>query len=144
MFCGGNHLIDARAITALTYVQITKDDCLRAMALDDQFARRLIEGMAARFVTLLADIKATNCLTARERIYQFLLNEPREDNWVRLTISKGTIASMLGIAKETLSRELQRLSADGRIRVAGARIELIDPPAVEPPCPNLPRHGVLD
>lgn len=139
MFCGGNHLIDARAITAVTYIELSKTDCLRAMALDHHFAQRLIEAMSARFVTLLADIKATNCLSARERIYQFLLNEPRQDNWVRLSITKGTIASMLGIAKETLSRELQRLSADGLIRVEGARIELIDPPPPQPPCPNLPR-----
>jgi CRP/FNR family transcriptional regulator len=139
MFCGGNHLIDARAITAVTYIELSKADCLRAMSLDHQFAQRLIEAMSARFVTLLADIKATNCLSARERIYQFLLNEPRQDNWVRLSITKGTIASMLGIAKETLSRELQRLSADGLIRVEGARIELIDPPPAQPPCPNLPR-----
>lgn len=146
MFCGGNHLIDAKAITAVTYVQLKKADCLRTMTLDDQFARRLIEAMSARFVSLLADIKATNCLTARERIYQFLLGEPREDNVVRLSITKGTIASLLGIAKETLSRELQRLSADGLIRVSGAYIELIDPPAADHPCPNLAarRAAALD
>jgi len=142
MFCGGNHLIDARAITALTYIQLKKADCLHAMSLDHHFAQRLLEAMSARFVTLLADIKATNCLTARERLYQFLLNEPREANFVRLSISKGTIASMLGIAKETLSRELQRLTTEGLIRVEGARIELIDPPAAELPCPNLPRQQV--
>jgi CRP-like cAMP-binding protein len=95
MFCGGNHLIDARAITAVTYIELSKADCLRAMSLDHQFAQRLIEAMSARFVTLLADIKATNCLSARERIYQFLLNEPRQDNWVRLSITKGITRTKL-------------------------------------------------
>ena len=140
MFCGGNHLIDARAISAVTCLRINKSDALHAMQLDSRFAVQLIQAMSARFVTLLADIRSTNCLSARERIYQFLLKEPRQNNWVRLTVAKGTIASILGIAKETLSRELQRLSSDGLIRVQGTRIELIDPPPVQSPCPNLPRH----
>ncbi|MCD8494350.1 MAG: Crp/Fnr family transcriptional regulator [Burkholderiaceae bacterium] len=139
MFCGGNHLIDARAITSVNYLWLSKEDCLQAIVLDPTFAVKLLEAMSGRFVTLLADIKATNCLSARERIYQFLLTEPREGNWVRLSVTKGTIASMLGIAKETLSRELQRLSSDGLIRVEGSRIELFDPPAAARPCPNLKR-----
>lgn len=139
MFCGGNHLIDARAITSVAYLWVSKADCLQAIVLDPTFAVNLLEGMSGRFVTLLADIKATNCLTARERIYQFLLSEPREGNWVRLSVTKGTIASMLGIAKETLSRELQRLSVDGLIRVEGSRIELFEPPAADRPCPNVKR-----
>ena len=140
MFCGGNHLIDATAITAVTYICIKKTDALQAMQLDNSFAVHMIQAMSARFVTLLADIRSTNCLSARERIYQFLLKEPRQNNWVRLTVAKGTIASILGIAKETLSRELQRLSSDGLIRVQGTRIELLDPPPVHSPCPNLPRR----
>lgn len=139
MFCGGNHLIDARAITSVSYLWLKKQDCMQAIVLDPQFAVNLLEGMSGRFVTLLADIKATNCLSARERIYQFLLSEPREGNWVRLSVTKGTIASMLGIAKETLSRELQRLSADGLIRVEGSRIELLSPTVADRPCPNLKR-----
>jgi CRP-like cAMP-binding protein len=127
----------------VTYLSVSKADCLRAIALDAAFAVKLLEAMSARFVTLLADIKAANCLTARERLYQFLLSEPREGNWVRLTLTKGTIASMLGIAKETLSRELQRLSADGLVRVQGARIELIDAPEPASPCPNLPRTNTV-
>lgn len=137
MFCGGNHLIDARAITSVNYIWLKKEDCMQAIALDPAFAVKLLETMSGRFVTLLADIKATNCLSARERIYQFLLSEPREGNWVRLSVTKGTIASMLGIAKETLSRELQRLSADGLIRVEGSRIELLDPSPANQPCPNI-------
>lgn len=141
MFCGGNHLVDAKAITSVNYLWISKQDCLQAIMLDPKFAVKLLEAMSARFVTLLADIKATNCLSARERIYQFLLAEPREGNWIKLSITKGTIASMLGVAKETLSRELQRLSADGLIRVEGARIELINAPAPSLPCPNLRRSN---
>ena len=139
MFCGGNHLIDAKAITSVNYVWLSKADCLQAIVLDPAFAVKLLEATSGRFVTLLADIKATNCLSARERIYQFLLNEPREGGWVRLSVTKGTIASMLGIAKETLSRELQRLSVDGLIKVEGSRIQLFDPPAATQPCPNLKR-----
>ena len=139
MFYGGVHLIDARAITPVTYLWLSKSDCLQAMALDTRFSVQLIESLSGRFVTLLADIKATNCLTARERIYQFLLSEPREGSWVKLSVTKGMIASKLGIAKETLSRELHRLSDDGLIRVEGSLIELIEVPPIIRPWPSRKR-----
>ncbi len=134
MFQGGEHLIDARAITPVTYIWIGKADCLQAIALDPGLAVKMLTALSRRFVTLLSDIEATNCLTARERLYQLLLTEPRQGNVVRLTVTKGIIASKLGIAKETLSREFQRLSRDGLIRVKGSTIELLDlPGAVREP-----------
>lgn len=130
MFFGGEHLIDARAITEATCVWISKADCFEAISLDPGLTVKLITALSSRFVTLLSDIEATNCLTARERLYQLLLTEPRQGNVIKLTVSKGTIASKLGIAKETLSREFQRLSRDGLIRMQGSTIELLDVPGL--------------
>lgn len=103
----------------------------------------MLEVMSGRFVTLLADIRVINCLSARERIYRFLLSEPREGDWISLSVTKGTIASMLGVAKETPSRELQRLSAEGLKRVEGSRIQLVDPLPADRPCLNLKRAIAL-
>lgn len=124
MFRDSTHLIDAHALCTVTYVWFSKPTILQAMSLDPRLAIRMMAAMSRRFVTLLEDIESTNCLTARERLYRFLLNEPRDGNTVTLEISKGTVASKLGIAQETLSRELQQLSRDGVVRVHGSKIEL--------------------
>jgi CRP/FNR family transcriptional regulator len=125
MFLDGPHLIDAHALCLVTYAWISKSAILHAMSLDPRLSVRLLEALSRRFVALLADIESTNCLTARERLYRFLLSEPRSGNRVTLQISKGTVASKLGIAQETLSREFKQLSRDGVIRMQGATIELL-------------------
>jgi len=125
MFQDGPHLIDAHALGPVTYAWISKSALLHAMSLDPRLSVRLLEALSRRFVTLLEDIESTNCLTARERLYRFLLSEPRSGNRVTLQVSKGTVASKLGIAQETLSREFKQLSRDGVIRVQGSTIELL-------------------
>jgi len=125
MFRDGPHLIDAQALGPVTYAWISKPAILHAMSLDPRLSIRLLEALSRRFVALLEDIESTNCLTARERLYRFLLSEPRMGNQVTLQVSKGTVAAKLGIAQETLSREFKQLSRDGVIRVQGSTIELL-------------------
>lgn len=125
MFRDSTHVVDAHALGPVKFAWFSKPTLLHAMSLDSRLAVRMMEAMSRRFVTLLEDIESTNCLTARERLYRFLLNEPRNGSMVTLEISKGTVASKLGIAQETLSRELQQLSRDGVIRVQGSTIVLL-------------------
>jgi len=50
---------------------------------------------------------------------------------VRLAISKGQLASLLGTIPETLSRILAKMSRAGLIRVKGPRIEIVDRQGLE-------------
>jgi len=50
---------------------------------------------------------------------------------VRLAISKGQLASLLGTIPETLSRILAKMSKAGLIRVEGPRIEIVDRQGLE-------------
>lgn len=48
-----------------------------------------------------------------------------------LPLSRQEIADALGMARETLSRQLTRLSDDGLIQVDGGRIRILDPSGLE-------------
>lgn len=48
-----------------------------------------------------------------------------------LPISKGHLASLLGTIPETLSRIFAKMSSEGLIKVAGKKIEIINPEDLE-------------
>ena len=81
--------------------------------------------------------------TARERIASLLVSVARReasfdlatrprDIRLDLPLTRGEMASMLGLTIETISRSLTRLESAGAIRRKGARgIELVDPARLE-------------
>ena len=60
-----------------------------------------------------------------------LAEEQKETNRVKLTISKGQLASLLGTIPETLSRIFAKMSSQGLILVEGRSIHLLDPAGIE-------------
>ena len=61
----------------------------------------------------------------------YLAEEQQTSDKVRLPLSKGQLASLLGTIPETLSRIFNKMTAQGLIMVQGAEIELKDRMALE-------------
>jgi CRP/FNR family transcriptional regulator len=55
-----------------------------------------------------------------------LMNEQNNQTHIRLPISKGQLASLLGTIPETLSRIFAKMSDQGLIEVEGREIRLLD------------------
>jgi CRP/FNR family transcriptional regulator len=55
-----------------------------------------------------------------------VLADKNKDNTITLPVNKGDIAILLGIAPETFSRLLKKLSEERIIRVEGKQIELLE------------------
>jgi len=53
------------------------------------------------------------------------------DREVRLKVTKGQLAEMLGTSPETISRSLARMSSMGLLEVKGARVKILDPDTLE-------------
>jgi len=68
-----------------------------------------------------------------------LAREQEHTDRVKLTISKGQLASLLGTIPETLSRIFSKMSSQHLIRVEGKAIYLLDPLGLE----NLSTSGKL-
>ena len=56
----------------------------------------------------------------------YTAEEQGNNDALRLPVSKGQLASLLGTIPETLSRIFARMSEDGLIRVEGRSITIID------------------
>jgi len=78
---------------------------------------------------------------ARLASYLLLLSEEQgtDKTILRLNISKGQLASLLGTIPETLSRIFTKMDSLGYIKVHGREIELLDPDGLE----DLSHHGKL-
>lgn len=71
--------------------------------------------------------------TVRQKISYYLLSLSREQKseQVALPVSKEVIAKLLAIPRQSFSRELSRMESEGRIKVEGRTIGIIDLPSLE-------------
>ncbi len=61
----------------------------------------------------------------------YLIKEQENEKTVRLEISKGQLASLLGTIPETLSRIFAKMSDEGLIKVEGKNIQILDRESLE-------------
>lgn len=138
MFLEHPYPTDAQALDDCLVIWIDRRDIDRILDHDPPFARRMLLSLSGRFERLLHDIETISLHTADERVADYLLRQPREGDLTRLMFNKRIIASKLGLKPETLSRSLQHLSAEGLISVNGARVQILDEPALRRMVPELP------
>lgn len=123
-----------------TWVLVVPHAVLRAeLHVDRQLTARLLDDAASQVRRLMREIEATSLRTAMQRVCDYLLSLPEgrdpcvsapaspAERVVTLPVSKGTIASLLSITPEHLSRMLRDLQAGGLIDMQGRRIRLLAP-----------------
>jgi len=93
---------------------------------ESHFAKRLVASLAERKLELCAEISAVSLRKGIARLAAYLDQLGGGDDAVQLPHSKTVLAARLGMKKETLSRLLRQLAADGAIAVSRRRIALID------------------
>src|SRR6185503_4222697 len=102
---------------------------------DARFARSLALLLAKRSLEMLGEVEAgMQRGTQRLACYLGALAAGAGGNGdcsVRLPVSKTLIAARLGVKKETLSRLLRGLAAQGLISVANREVRILDRPGLE-------------
>jgi CRP-like cAMP-binding protein len=93
---------------------------------DSAFAKALVAILAERKLELCAEIGSATLRKGAERLASYLVESAGNDDAVQLPFSKTVLAARLGMQKETLSRLLRSLAADGMIAVSRRRIALLD------------------
>jgi CRP-like cAMP-binding protein len=103
---------------------------------DRGFARALLASLSQRIHMLIADIESYSLSSGTQRIAAYLHSLAGAPGpagvcaltRVRLPANKTVIASRLGVTKETFSRLLHELTAQGLVEVSRREIVLRDPP----------------
>ncbi|WP_228856791.1 Crp/Fnr family transcriptional regulator [Desulfomarina profundi] len=83
-----------------------------------------------RFATQIENLSLKEVPARLAGYLIYLRDEQGGSDEVRLEISKGQLASLLGTIPETLSRIFAKMSEEGLIRVKGKVISLLDPEAL--------------
>lgn len=117
--------IYAQATLDSKVLLITRDAIFDILDNDVTVVRRMLAGISARNRQLVNDIESISLQNSTQRLIGYLLqistDSPNPER-VQLPANKLTIASMLNITPETLSRVMLRLQNSGLIEVNGKEI----------------------
>ena len=120
------YLMSARTTEKSRILLIPSEDIRRAFRHDDAFARAIVVELASRYRAVVRDHKNQKLRTGVERLANRLLMFEREQGGKgRLTLpyDKRTLASLLGMTPENLSRAFNTLRPYG-VDVSGSEISL--------------------
>jgi len=128
---GSPCLYDAYAMSDVTLIIIPREALLSLFERDSGFARQLLLAIAARADAMLREFEAATTQRGAQRLAGYLESLPGRASasgvhTVDLPVSKTIVAARLGMKKETLSRLLHQLAADGIIGVARREIAILD------------------
>ena len=122
---------DVIALEDSLVISVPAQPLLRLLDVDPGFARSLLGELSDNYLDLLDEFRANVQKNAVQRLASYLgsLAEPNgtPHTWIaRLPVSKTILADRLGITKETMSRLLRELMAQGAIDVARRDITILD------------------
>ncbi|HEY6820985.1 MAG TPA: Crp/Fnr family transcriptional regulator, partial [Burkholderiales bacterium] len=96
---------------------------------DPRFARRMMLALSERTLEMIDEVEAATLQRGAQRLARYLQSLVRSASApgsVRLPVSKTLVAARLGVKKETLSRLLHQLAAEGVIEVERRDVKILD------------------
>jgi len=128
LYLRNRYPVTAEAVVDSIALAINSKRLYQLIKENPDISMKLIGMMAQRIKYFLNMIENLTLSDARNRLLRYLklLADKNKNNMVTLPASKGDIAILLGIAPETFSRLLKKLTEENIIRVKGKEIELIE------------------
>lgn len=133
VFEGGRFPAHAQALEPSWTMFFPRDMLLELFAVNPTVAMNMLAVLSKRLKRFTRTIEELTLRQAPQRLAAYILDLAERENGdkVRLSMSKGLLANVLGVSAETLSRALARLSQDGLIKVNGRDIRILDMPGLE-------------
>lgn len=105
-----------------------KEDIIKLCLNEEIILKNFITLLSNKIFILNRKIKTISFKTIRQKVVNFILEQSKSQNnkTVILKISKEQIASLLGIPRPSLSRELMKLRDDGLIEFDRNKISIIN------------------
>lgn len=120
------YLMSARTLERSQVLMIPAENVRTAMEVDPAFARAMVQELASGYRSIVKSLKEQKLRTAVERLANYLIraNEQRGGKGeFELTEDKRTLAALLGMTPENLSRAFATLRDYG-VEVQGSHIKL--------------------
>jgi CRP/FNR family transcriptional activator FtrB len=120
------YLMSARTLEPSRILMIPSENIRLVMDKDSAFARAIVRELAIRYRTTIMELKHQKLRTGVERLANYLLREHDKQGArgeLTLGVDKRTLASLLGMTPENLSRAFGTLGPYG-VEVDGGQIRL--------------------
>ena len=120
------YLMSARTLEPSRVLMVPSENIRLVMEKDSAFARAMVRELAMRYRTTITELKHQKLRTGVERLANYLLREHAKQagrGELTLSLDKRTLASLLGMTPENLSRAFGTLGPYG-VEVDGAQVNL--------------------
>ena len=127
------YLMSARTLMPSRVLMIPSEDLRAAMDKDSAFATAMVRELATRYRGVIKQLKNQKLRTAVERLANYLLHLKQvqgDGEQIELPADKRTVAALLGMAPENLSRAFATLKPYG-VLVDGSQVSLTTPADLE-------------
>lgn len=133
LFEGGNYPANAQTLEDSILLFIPKNEFIELIRKNPSIALGMLAGFAKRMRKLSNKMEEISTKEVSNRLARFILEEIGKNDsiklkepFLRLTISKATVASYLGTITETLSRTFKKFQDENIIIVNGKKIFVKD------------------
>ena len=133
LFEGGSYPANAQALEDSTILFIPKNEFMELILKNPTVSLKISAGFAKRLRLMSKQMEDITLKEVSNRLAKYILDEVKRtgtdrlpEPFVKLTISKSTIASLLGTITETLSRTFKKLQNENIIRMDGKKIFVSD------------------
>ena len=123
---------EASAVVDAKMVVVPATPLFALIERDARFGRSMVHLLAEHSFNLLAELEAVSLMRSAQRLASDLESHagPGSGRTEHLPVSKSLVAARLGMKKETLSRLLRKLAAEGLIEVSRREIAILEPEAL--------------
>ncbi len=142
VFAGRHFPANAQAMEKCRLLFFGRDAFIDLITENPSLALNMLAVLSVRLRQFTVQIENLSLKEVPGRLASYLIylgQEQHRQSQVKLPVSKGQLASLLGTIPETLSRIFNKMSAQGIIEVQGAEITISDPDALD----ELARSGRL-
>ena len=129
---GTRSLTSARSVQASRIGRMAADSAHRLIREERHLAEAITHGLASRLEDMLREVKNVRSRTTFERLAAWIVamhSRANQRSEIEVPFDKSVLAGRLGMAPETLSRDLARLAQWG-VAVDGRRLVINDPSAL--------------
>ncbi len=134
VFSGGTFPASAQALEKCSLLFFPRDTFIRFISENIPIVLNILSLLSTRLRRFTVQIENLSLKEVPGRLAEYLLllaAEQQNRDIIRLNISKGQLAGLLGTVPETLSRIFSRMNDNGLIEVKGRNIKILDTDGLE-------------
>ena len=137
IFEGGTYPAHAEALEGCDLVFLPKRPFIELLEKNPRIALRIMAALS-RWLKRMTDlVESISLRDVETRLVRYISEElksrgvpPKDGTVYELDVTKNVLASRLGTVPETFSRTLKKLQEEGKIRVKGKQIRILDADAL--------------